>query len=493
MQFFAVEEPAPVNARQHLNRLQQLVPRWLWHPGLWLTVFVYFVHQEFRRNQCLRSAAALTYATIFALFPLLALLSIVVPAFFGGAEELQNRVLGFIQDVMIPPTKTYFVEGPSFFIARPTEPAPGTDSSAMMGPPAPDSTGLSPKATEESSPRAKAAPDEPIRTEILTEINKYFENFRRNYIAIGFLGAIGFLIVCTILYINVERTLNDIWKIHRQPGFVPMFSRFIIILTCAPLLLGASFAVSVLIARLGFLGNLLLSFLPYLLITTFLTLAYYILPRLEVRLTAALMGGVIAGLFWEGAKIAFGFYLVSPQIRVLYKSVGAIPIMLLWFYYSWAIFLLGGTISYVAQNFRRLRRARTADTMPHLDYRWVLAVAVLVAQEFQKGAGGISPARLEELLPLAREDLDRIIAYLIDSEGFGINTKGRLILERPPTLIPLNSFLKPLLDVQWPEPSEGEDDGLAESAMGLDRPDWLRSHQMLLNQWINGKTLQDFL
>lgn len=465
------------------------MPRWLWQPGAVLMSFIYFVYHEFIRNKCLRSAAALTYATIFAMFPLLALISIVVPAFFGGAEELQNRVMTFIQSVIIPPTKTYFFEGPTHFIERPGE---SDNIVPAMGPPAPMSEDVP------AAPRMQESDQYPLNLnqELINQVNTYIANFQQYYVAIGFLGALGFLIVCTILYINVERNLNDIWKIPRHPNFVQMFSRFVIILTCAPLFLGASFTLTALItARFGVKESLLSSILAYPIISIFFTLAYYILPRIDVKFRAALLGGVIAGGFWEGAKAMFGFYLVSPQVTVLFRSVGAIPVMLLWFYYSWAIFLLGGQISYVMQNFKRLRRDRAENTLPHLDYRWVLTVAALVAQEFQKGTGGITASRLEELLPIARVEIDRIVEYLTGLKGFGQNLRGRIILEQPPTLITLESFLGPLMDLDLPEeaikPTAGDVPALP--VMGLDRIDWLRSHLDHLHGWAKGRTVQDLL
>jgi membrane protein len=71
------------------------------------------------------------------------------------------------------------------------------------------------------------------------------------------------------------------------------------------------------------------------------TLLYKLLPNAKVTFLEALIGAVLAGVLWEGAKFGFAFLLPYFHYDLLYGSIGAGVALLTWVYLSSLIMLFG--------------------------------------------------------------------------------------------------------------------------------------------------------
>jgi YihY family inner membrane protein len=84
--------------------------------------------------------------------------------------------------------------------------------------------------------------------------------------------------------------------------------------------------------RFDFLLTLLLFFLMY-----------YWLPNCKVRRRTALIGALLSGAMWEGAKTGFRLYLVSglANYGAIYGSLASVIALILWAYLTGMILLIG--------------------------------------------------------------------------------------------------------------------------------------------------------
>lgn len=86
-------------------------------------------------------------------------------------------------------------------------------------------------------------------------------------------------------------------------------------------------------------------------------LLYRALPRARVTWGEVWLGGLIAGLIWEGGKRVFAWYVSNiASYNVVYGSLGAIIAFLLWAYLSGQILLLGAEFTVVYGRWRRAGR-----------------------------------------------------------------------------------------------------------------------------------------
>ncbi len=186
------------------------------------------------------------------------------------------------------------------------------------------------------------------------------------------------------------------------------------------------------------------SIVPTLFNCIILALAYLLIPKADVKMSYALLGGLVAGILWELAKVGFFFYIyLSTAKRELLQALGAIPIFLIWIYFTWIVFLLGNEITYSSQNFARLMRKHFKGESPsYLDGRLHLAVAMLVADAFEKGQHGIRREELAKRIRLPIATFEEIVDALLAHEFLTVTDKNKLSLSMPARKVRLVSLLK---------------------------------------------------
>jgi membrane protein len=110
---------------------------------------------------------------------------------------------------------------------------------------------------------------------------------------------------------------------------------------------------------LGWLSALV----PALISVIAFTVIYRTTPRNEVRWRDVWIGGLLAGLVWEGARQLFAWYLANfARHSLIYGSVAVIIGILLWAYLS-AMILLAGA-EFTAQHTQWRRAGRPIESRP---------------------------------------------------------------------------------------------------------------------------------
>lgn len=78
---------------------------------------------------------------------------------------------------------------------------------------------------------------------------------------------------------------------------------------------------------------------------------YKLLPNLKVYFKHTIWGALFATIGWQGASLAFSFYVNTlGNYSATYGSLGAVIILMIWFYLSGIIIIIGGVINAVLHN-----------------------------------------------------------------------------------------------------------------------------------------------
>ena len=94
---------------------------------------------------------------------------------------------------------------------------------------------------------------------------------------------------------------------------------------------------------------LLKTFLPFALMTLSVTLVYRMFSGTRLNLRYAFYGALCFTVLWEAGKQVFAWYVLNfPSYNKIYGSLGAIMMLLLWFFYSANIFLLSASFTVAA-------------------------------------------------------------------------------------------------------------------------------------------------
>jgi membrane protein len=222
-------------------------------------------------------------------------------------------------------------------------------------------------------------------------ILRYLNEFTAKAAGLTAVG-LAFLVATALTMIfTVDRVLNDIWQVRAQRPLLQRLLVYWTLLTLGPLLLAASLSatsylmsVSPDVARKGpDLLRTLLGYGPLLVSGLAFSALYVIVPARRVLWRDALIGGFAAALLGEGLRDLFTAYLRTGTVGSIYGAFAVVPLFLLWVYMVWFSILFGAAI---AATLPRLRATRFADER-RAGNRFITAVALLRALMAARGQG----------------------------------------------------------------------------------------------------------
>lgn len=181
--------------------------------------------------------------------------------------------------------------------------------------------------------------------------------FSQQAINLSIPGLFFLLITAVLMVYTMEQAFNAIWRVKSSRTGLNAFVMYWAVLTFLPILIGVGIAltsyffslplISETAATLG-LNVFYYKYFPYILTFVAFTLLYIILPNCKVRVRHAAAGGLVATILFEISKYGFGLFVVNfPTYELLYGTLAAIPIFLLWVYLSWVIILFGAMVAYM--------------------------------------------------------------------------------------------------------------------------------------------------
>jgi membrane protein len=219
--------------------------------------------------------------------------------------------------------------------------------------------------------------------------------------ALGAFGAFTLVSVGISLLSAIERAFNDIWGVARGRAISRRVVYYWAGVTLGPLFLFLAIGITGSNVVASLLGRLpgapivraLWRVLPFVILSTGMTLLYWTMPNAYVPASAAIRGGITAGTLVQLNNLASALYFSQVlHYSKVYGSLGAIPVMMVGLYLSWMIVLYGAEVAHAVAN----PNAESAP-FPEGDLgrsRVVLEVARLTALAFLNGRGGISRADL---------------------------------------------------------------------------------------------------
>ncbi|WP_164231549.1 virulence factor BrkB family protein [Wenzhouxiangella sp. XN201] len=171
-----------------------------------------------------------------------------------------------------------------------------------------------------------------------------------------------FLIVTAILLMStIERSFNRIWRVAKPRGITGRLLTYWSVLTLGPLLMGGSLALTSYLAAVpqlapeavrSVLQAFILNLTPFFVSLIGFALVFLVVPNRKVRLRHALVGAFISAVLFELAKRGFVLYVTHfPTYERLYGALATVPIFLVWIYLSWVVVLLGASVAAALTTF----------------------------------------------------------------------------------------------------------------------------------------------
>jgi membrane protein len=169
--------------------------------------------------------------------------------------------------------------------------------------------------------------------------------------ALGSVGAATLFITDISLLGTIENALNHSWGVVKGRTYFRKFTDYLSITVIVPILLVTALTLTASVTKsAGFLKGL--SFVAsFALVWAGYFVLYVFFPNTKVKWRPALIGAFVTALLWTIAQWAYiHFQYGVTSYRAYYGALAAIPVFLVWIYFSWAIVLLGVEFSVVLQR-----------------------------------------------------------------------------------------------------------------------------------------------
>jgi membrane protein len=162
-----------------------------------------------------------------------------------------------------------------------------------------------------------------------------------------------FLLVAVIfLFREVDNRINGILDVKKTRHFGIDLIAYLFVLALGPLLLaGSLFVSSYLSASKIFvfipMGGIFISSLPIVLSAIGLSFLYYFIPSEKIPFKFAIKAGLIVAFFLEALKSILLIYVQFFHLyELIYGALSTLLLFMLWVYFSWALVLFGASITY---------------------------------------------------------------------------------------------------------------------------------------------------
>jgi membrane protein len=295
----------------------------------WTTL--YLCSKRFVQDRLVAKASALTYSTLLALVPIIAILFAVARGFgFDQMMEEQIRV-------------------------------------GMVG-------------------QGEAA------NYILEFVKRYLSQ-TKNGIFIG-VGLVLLLYTVIMLSANIEKTVNRIWHIKKGRSLYRKITDYFSMFLLIPILLVVSsglsiFTMTMLKSMASFevllpVFKFLFRTIPFVFTWGMFIVFYIFMPNTKVKFKHAIIPGILAGSAFQGTQLLYIIGQVSvSRYNAIYGSFAALPLLLLWMQISWSICLFGVQMTYASQNIKNFSFDKDTRNISHHYFVFVcIVICSLITKRF---------------------------------------------------------------------------------------------------------------
>jgi membrane protein len=294
--------------------------------------------------------------------------------------------------------------------------------------------------------------------------------------ALGSIGLVTLFITVLSLMGTIEQAFNRIWHVKSSRKLTRRFSDYLSVILVGPVLVVAALTITATLQSNAFVqkmislepfGTVILTFLkfvPYFTLWGAFTFLYFLVPNTRVKLTSALVGGLVAAVLWQTVGWGFTVFVASStRYYAIYSSFALLLLFLLWLHVGWVIVLLGAQVAYAHQHFRFYEGERELlVNSPAGREKLALHMMFLIGRNFFHGLDPLNVTALANQLylpaGLVRDFMEsfrqsRLVLPVADDETF--------VLARDPERISIKEILDCVRNSGVKKPPVRNDDEVA--------------------------------
>jgi len=321
--------------------------------------------------------------------------------------------------------------------------------------------------------------------------------------ALGSVGLVTLFITVLSLMGTIEESFNHIWQVKAPRKITRKFSDYLSVILVGPVLVFAALTITATLQNNTFVQSLialepfgtvilsLLRLVPYLTLWGAFTFVYVFVPNTRVRLTSAVLGGLVAAVLWETVGWGFAVFVASStRYYAIYSSFAILLLFLLWLHVGWVIVLLGAQVAYAHQNIRyyEAESEKLAES-PAGREKLGLYLMFLIGGNFYHGLDPLGVAELGTRLHLPSGVVKQFMEILCESRlVYPLADEESFVLGRDPEKISIKEILDCVRHFgeakRIPSTGENEESKIDEMLSEIDQS---------VAETLDGKSLQDLI
>lgn len=254
----------------------------------------------------------------------------------------------------------------------------------------------------------------------LTFVDSYLSQSSQGlFVGIGIVMLLWTLIS---LLSSIETAFNRIWDLRRDRSMYQKVTDYIAICLIIPVLMICSSGVSIFMSTvlqskidLPFLNeglNIILECFPVILCWLAFSLSFFLIPNTKVKFQYAMAGGALSTIGFQIVQtLILNGQIYVTKFNAIYGSFAFLPLLLVWLQLSWVLLLTGCAITYSLQNVFAYNYLGDVSQISR-DYmrKVTLVVSAVIARRFVEGKTPLTRTELAN-----RYDLPiRLVSYVAD-------------------------------------------------------------------------------
>ena len=265
-------------------------------------------------------------------------------------------------------------------------------------------------------------------------IDKIFDYINRtDFATLGFAGTIAILFLVASFFSHLETSMNTIWQVRKGRSPWKRAVNYLAVLILLPIAMNLGFAAMAVLQSPTLMEKLeallpspwmvsfLLKMFPAIVVAGTFAALYKFIPNTSVSTWFSISGGLLAGIGWLLVlSLYINLQLGVARYNAIYGSFATVPLVLLWIYIGWVIFLIGAELVFAFQVWREYE---PPESTLSADSRLALFIDVFMVLKREETLGHFVNA--QGLVKILEQPSDRITAALEDLERIGFIQKSK--------------------------------------------------------------------
>ena len=231
------------------------------------------------------------------------------------------------------------------------------------------------------------AGQENIANELLKFVDMYLGNTDTNYLFGAIVGLAFLLYSVFSIFQTIDESFNSLWELkeHSFKKQIKVFLLVLLIPFVSILLLAIWMSISSFFDGKGLFHEVNIFMLTTCIYIAVLFIAYKFIPNTKVNIRHAAISatfcGIVFAIMQYSASLILGLF---GNYKNIYGNLASLMIFILWIYFSWTICLAGSRWNYLLQEGNRLDAENKFKRLSHNYYKFLTMLAIAKCKEMTK-------------------------------------------------------------------------------------------------------------